>query len=238
MLCRAFGWMILDDLRHNPYMAVDSDDPPIAVFKIGAAPHMTDLVEKGHVYMNTAAYYAGLEATDARTDPHEGASFIKQATGGTFSMEVEGKFVPIATIAGPIVGTNDDFKGANLYCLHARRRSNYDLAFRLSSLGFGDTAVIFLDIVEFLRRVTEAAHRAGHRVSYQLVEYVDHGTYSGPMGLFRKFSKYADQSEHRIAILPGAGGPLSLYVGPLHDITKTVSAHDHLKLSRKTWPTT
>lgn len=27
--------------------------------------------------------------------------------------------------------------------------------------------------------------------------------------------------------------PFPSYVGPLHDITKTVSAHDHLKLSRK-----
>ena len=142
--------------------------------------------------------------------------------------------MPITTIAGPIVGTSDDFKEANLYCLHARRRSSYDLAFKLSSLGFGDTAVIFLDIVEFLRRVMEAAHRAEHRVSYQLVEYVDHDTHSGPMGLFRKFSKYADQREHRIAVLPGAGGPVSLYVGPLHDITKTVSAYDYLKLCRKT----
>jgi hypothetical protein len=215
-------------------MADGPEDTPIAVFKIGAAEHMQDLVENGHVYMNTAAYYAGLEATDARTDPHEGASFVKQATGGTFSMEVEGNFVPIATITGPIIGTSDDFKGANLYCLHARRQSSYDQGFRLFSLGFGDTAVIFLDIVEFLRRVAEAAHRGGHRLSYQLVEYVDRHNYSGPMGLFRKFSNFADQSEHRIAILPGVGGPLSLHVGPLHDITKTVSAQDHLKLTRKT----
>ena len=143
---------------------------------------------------------AGLEAADARTDPHEGASFIKQATGGTFSMEVEGRFVPIAAIAGAIVGTRDEFKGAYLYWLHARRRRCYDLAVRVSSLGFGDTAVIFLDIVAFLKRVTDAAHRVGHRVSYQLVEYVDQDTYSGPMGLFRKFSKYADQREHRIVV--------------------------------------
>jgi hypothetical protein len=95
----------------------------------------------------------------------------------------------------------------------------------------GDTAVIFLDIVEFLRRVTDAAHQQGHRVSYNLVEYVDRKSYTGPMGLFRKFSNFADQSEHRIAILPGLGRPLSLHVGSLEDITRKVSAHDHLKLS-------
>jgi hypothetical protein len=212
------------------------EDPPIAVFKIGAAEHMTDLVKNGHVYMNTAAYYAELEAADPRTDPNEGASYIKQATGGTFSMEVDGEFVPIGTITGPVIHTSDDLKGANIYCLHARRRSSYDQVFGLSSLGFGDTAVIFLDIVEFLRRVTEAAHRAGHRVSYQLVEYVGRDTYSGPLGLFRKFSKFADQLEHRIAILPGVGGPLSLHMGSLEDITLTVSAEDHLELTPKTKP--
>jgi hypothetical protein len=214
-------------------MAEEPDDPPIAVFKIGSAKHMTDLVKNGHVYMNTAAHYAALEATDPRTDPNEGASYCKQATGGTFSMEVDGKFVPLGTITGPIIQTTDDLKGANLYCLHARRRSSYNQAFRLSLLNFGDTAVIFLDVVEFLRRVTEAADAAGHQVSYEFVEYVDREAYTGPMGLFRKFSTYADQREHRIAILPGVGGPLSLHVGSLEDITLTVSADDHLQLTPK-----
>lgn len=217
-------------------MADAPEDPAIAVFKIGAAEHMMDLVKNGHVYMNTAAYYAELDGTDARTDPNEGASYIKQATGGTFSMEVDGEFVPIGTITGPIIHTSDDLKGANVFCLHARRRSSYNQAFTLSSLGFGDTAVIFLDIVEFLRRLTAAAHRTGHRVSYQLVEYVDRDSYSGPLGLFRKFSTFADQLEHRVAIGPGVGGPLSLHLGSLEDITSTVSAGDRLKLTPKVKP--
>jgi hypothetical protein len=217
-------------------MAAAPEDPPIAVFKIGAAEHMTDLVKNGHVYMNTAAYYSELDTTNARTDPDEGASYFKQATGGIFWREVDAKFAPIGTITGPVIHRRDDLNGANLYCLHARRRSSYNQAFRLSSLGLGDTAVMFLDIGEFLRRVTEAAHQAGHRVSYQLVEYVDRDTYNGPLGLFRKFSKFADQLEHRIAILPGVGGPLSLHMESLEDITWTVSAEDHLKLTPKTKP--
>lgn len=209
------------------------EDPPVAMFKIGAANYMADLVENGHVYMNTAGYFTALEEHDPRTDPHEGAAYSRPGKGAILSQQVNGVFAPLGTLTGPVVLTSDELKNANIYCLHVRRRSSHGEAFKLSSLGFDDTAVIILDPVEFLRRVTEAAHRDGHRISYQLVDYVDPDVYRGPMGPFRKFSKYAVQSEHRIAISPGAGGPLSLRIGPINDITLTVPAHNFLKLSAK-----
>lgn len=100
-------------------------------------------------------------------------------------------------------------------------------------MGFGNTVVIFSDFIEFLRRVRVAAERGGFRVAHQLVKYVDRTTYTGPMGLFKKFSTKSAEQEFRIALAADVSGPLSLNVGPLTDITVTSTADGIFKLDRK-----
>jgi hypothetical protein len=211
----------------------DLDDPVIAMCKIGRADYMEDLVKNGVVYMNTAGFFRDLDKVDPRHDPDEGASFCTQATGATLAVEKNGKFEDIATLTGPIIHTPDDLREANLYCLHVRRESDLDKEFCLAPLKFGETAVFILDVGKFLGRVADAVHRQGRLVSYRTVEYVDRASYNGSMGLFRKFATKAAESEFRIAVMPGASGPLSLTVGPLTDITVTVEAGDVLKLTRR-----
>ena len=177
-----------------------ADDPVVAVFKLGRPEHIDELLSTGHVYMNTAAYYVGLEASDARHDSHEGASYAHAATGARLSKEVHGQFVPIATLTGPVVHRSDELQAANLYCLHARRRSDCCDVFTLNDLRFGEAGLLFLDYTKFLERLTAAAGASGHRVSYELVDYVDPETHRGPLGLFRKFVKHSAQREHRVAI--------------------------------------
>lgn len=121
------------------------DDPVVAVFKVGPEAYMEDLITNGHVYMNAAAFFALCDSTDARHDPAEGAAFCKPATGATLSMQTDGHFVPIGTLAGPVLLSSDELKAANVYCLHARRWSSYDAVFDLSTLRMGEAAVVFLD---------------------------------------------------------------------------------------------
>jgi hypothetical protein len=97
-------------------------------------------------------------------------------------------------------------------------------------------AVLFLDFNEFIRRLTSAAERSGHRVLWGLVDYVDRSTYTGEMGPFRKFSQHSAQEELRIAVMPGTGQPLSLCIGSLNDIATTVPSSGHFKLVPKVGP--
>jgi hypothetical protein len=70
---------------------------------------------------------------------------------------------------------------------------------------------------EFLRRVKKAAEALPHELQCYLVEYYSE-SYSGPVGIFRKRSIFAHQSEFRIALVPGDGKPYTLRVGDLSDI--------------------
>ena len=208
------------------------DDPVLAVFKIGRQRHIDELVAEGHVYMNPASYFRTLEGTLSQADPHEAASYALAADGATFSVERDGTFVPIATLAGPIVGLDPDLVKANLYCLHSRRRSDDDV-FSLERLNFGEAAALFRDFDEFLRRLTRSVQAAGYELQHRPVEYVDPKSHRGPMGLFRKFAHYAAQGEWRIAVLPGTGKPLSFRLGDLSDIAMVIPTKGNLKLRPK-----
>jgi hypothetical protein len=56
------------------------------------------------------------------------------------------------------------------------------------------------------------------------------------MGVFRKFSEHASESELRIAVLPGTGKPLSLRLGNLSDIAIMGSTNERLRLDPKGQP--
>jgi hypothetical protein len=164
------------------------DDPVLGVVKLGRERDMAALISEGHVYMNPAAYFAAADVDEVRRDDHEGASYCYQATGAVLQM----KSTPVvATVDGPIVFTDDEARKANIYCLHARRRSACGEAFYLNQFGLGKSGVLLLDFDEFIRRVTVAALAVGRQVKHRLVQYVDPKTYHGPMDLFTKFSKHA-----------------------------------------------
>jgi hypothetical protein len=166
--------------------------------------------------MNTLDYYRTCEKDDpVRADPHEGLMTSWAASGARLLRND----VEIGTLTGPITQTDQDALRINVYCLHTRRQSEYGKVVQFTPMGFGDSCVLFLDYVEFLRRVERAADALGHSIRYGLVEYVDPDRHRGPMGIFRKYNRFESQREHRIAILPGTGTPLSMRLGSLRDIT-------------------
>jgi hypothetical protein len=212
------------------------DDDLIALFKVGERIHMEQLLHEGHVYMNASSYFATLDAGSPRSDSDEATGYAKNADGATFEMQVGAEWQPLGTVAGAIRIRDDALLAANLYCLHARTRRDYGTAFQLSQLGFGDSYVLFLDANEFFRRLEKTAGVAGHQLKYGLVEYVDRRTFSGPMGMFRKFSEYSAQREFRIAVLGGTGSALSLRLGDLSDIAIMRSTDERLRLDPKVPP--
>lgn len=197
-----------------------NEDPVIAIFKLGTKAHMTELLQEGHVYMNTVSYFSKLEDGSPRSDRDEGTSYCEPAEGATLKMQDEqtGEWLTIGTLAGEMRFRDHTLAAANLYSLHVRRQSQYGIVFELDKLGFGDTYVLFRNPDEFLRRLEEAAKRAGHTVTCKYVGYADRRAYQGPIGVFRKFSEHAVEQELRVSVLPGTGAPLSLRLGDLSDI--------------------
>lgn len=192
----------------------------LGLFKFGERRFMEELVSEGHVFMNTLAYYAELEAGSAQADKDEGSAHCIYATGGELQIEKDGNWVPVGTINGPLVSRDPATLQMNAYCMFAFRESHAASLIDTRNLSFGDTFVAFTDGDEFLRRVRAAAAREGVELSDSLVQYVDRETYSGPMGPFRKFAEHAHQSELRLLVRPGGAKPLSLRIGSLADITR------------------
>ena len=197
---------------------------------------MEQLLREGHVYMNAVSYFSSLEDGSPRSDADEGTAYARNADGATLEMQQGDEWKMLGTLRGAVRFRDDELLTANLYCLHGRTQADYNQAFELNQLGFGDSYVLFLDANEFIRRLEEGVRRTGHRMSWGVVEYVDRHSYTGPMGVFRKFSERAVDREVRVAVLPGSGGPLSLRLGNLSDIAMIGNTSDRLRLEPKSRP--
>lgn len=202
------------------------EDPVLALVKFGAAEHMADLCTHGHLYMQSVAYFRGLDADAARSDVHEGLRYCYQASNTIFQVRVADSWTTVGGIQGPMLHRTDGNPVGNVYCMFALRGSHAE-AFHcghtqslvdVERLAFGDTAVVFTNGDEFLRRVRTAAQNEGLHLQQHVVEYVDRRTYHGPMGSFRKFSEFTYQSELRLLVKPEAEGARSLVLGSLEDI--------------------
>jgi hypothetical protein len=179
---------------------------------------MEELVTKGHVYMPPLSYFVELESDALRADRAEGCTRSVVADGFRLDVQVDGEWKPVGGIVGPVRFRDGTLLSANVYCTYALLDNGAASLVDTRNYEFGDTYVVFTDGDEFLRRVRAAASRLGIKLEASLVEYVEETTYTGPMGIFRKYSAFAYQSECRLALLPGAGEPFSLRVGDLSDI--------------------
>ncbi|MCC6139200.1 MAG: hypothetical protein IT389_01130 [Nitrospira sp.] len=205
----------------------------IALFKLGRKDHMAELLHEGHIFMNTAGYFSVLEDSSPRSDPEEGVGYCKNGDGMILKMEDQGDWLTLGNIIGPILFPSKTNKSVNIYSLHSKWSCDYGVPFRLSDLGFGDSFVLFIDTTEFFKRLERAAVNEGLELRWGRIDYVDRCTYSGPMGLFRKFSQSAGHQEFRVVVSPGTGCPLSLRLGDLSDIAIMGSSSERLLLERK-----
>lgn len=190
----------------------------LGLIKFGARVHLEALVREGEIYMNPLANFIRLEADALRADKEEGLRFSVAATGAQLSLEENGKWLPVGTINGPIKQHDPSLDGVNVFCMYAVRPAIATTPIDPRNLAFGDSYVIFTNGDEFLRRVRAEAERLGLSLKTRLIEYVDRKTHKGAMGVFRKYSSFAFQSEFRLALFPGTGQPYRLKLGDLSDI--------------------
>jgi len=204
-------------------------DPVLALMKFGTAENMADLLLHGHLFMQSVGFFRSLEADAARGDQHEGLTYCRQANDTVLQVKQRGKWLKVEGIEGPMLFRDGGAEIGNIYSMFAFRGSHAEAFFDgrskwpvdVDNLCFGDSAVVFTDGDEFMRRVRAAAEREGLELRYDLVEYVDRATYTGPVGPFRKFSAFAHQSEFRILTKPECETARVLTVGSLEDIAMT-----------------
>jgi hypothetical protein len=196
-------------------------DRVLALFKFGKQKHIEQFVHEGLIYMNSLNYFKTLENDMLRADKHESVSYSAQADGATLRMQQDEKWIDIGTISGPIVSSNGSERVTNVFCMYAFRESASKDLNDPRNFNFGDTFSALIDGDEFLRRVHASAKRENINIKQGLVDYVDKASYNGEMGIFRKFSDFAYQSEFRLSVVTGKENPFLLRIGDLSDISIT-----------------
>ena len=214
-------------------------NPVLGLIKFGIAAHLRELRIQGRLFMNELGYFRKLDADAVRSDGDEGLTYCYQSARMVMEVRAEGDWHRVGGIIGAIKIREESDAAGNLYCMFALRASHAE-AFAdaarppvdLRNRAFGDSAVVITEADEFLRRVAAAAEREGLRLRMGPVEYVDEGSYHGPMGPFHKFSDYSYQSEFRVLAEPGCARPRSLVLGSIEDISVMVAAENINRLLR------
>jgi hypothetical protein len=202
---------------------MEADDRVVGFIKFARREFIEDFVS-GRLYMNTLAYFAGLERSDVRCDEREGNTlWFPRGESTIIQMEIDGKYKTIPGVTD-IRYSNPDDRNTNVFCMYALRakaKATGQIDSRV--VEFGNTFAVVLDGNEFLRRVRVAAKSVGLTAKCSPVQYVDKLAYDGHVGPFRKASNFSYQSEFRIALCPGARAAYVLNVGDLSDITEVSS---------------
>jgi len=211
---------------HNNQVGVENrviqnmeSDRVLALFKFGKREHIDQFVHEGHIYMNPLNYFKTLENDLLRTDKHEGASYNLQADGAKLLVELNGKWVDIARIKEQMVWSDGSKHITKVFCMYALLGSTSKNLVDPRNFDFGDTFVVLKDGDEFLRRVHATAKKENIVLKQGFVEYVNKATYDGAMGVFRKFSEFAYQSEFRLSVITEKETPFSLRIGNISDIS-------------------
>lgn len=205
------------------------------LLKFGASHHVHAFLERGELYLNTLEEFRKAEHNEQRRDKMEGTLSQTVSTGGTLLVS-RSKDGPWHELPGDSTfrerQSNRELLTLNVLCLFmltfddsgdrniGRTVSNDVIS------GFGDSAVVIFDPVEFLRRAKAEADRRGFRLDGKAVMYQDLAAHSGGIGPFVKDTRYAHQREFRIAVddPDRNGSPLKLEIGPISDIAWVTSA--------------
>src|ERR1017187_10384237 len=191
-------------------------DRVLAVCKFGKRCHLEQFAQ-GRLYMNTLKHFVEIETSSLRRDSYEGASHLWRSDGAILSVKVDGQFVPVGELQGPLRYQPDALQKVNVFCMYALHESASDTLVDPRNFDFGDTFALLKDFDEFMKRV-RAAVPAAQELQRDLVEYIDADSYQGLVGIFEKVHCFSYQSEFRIALVPGTGAALSFDIGNLSDI--------------------
>ena len=187
----------------------------VATFiKFGERKHMEGLLTEGHMYLNTFKYFREIEDGQVRGDRYEGASEIRRGTKGSITTS-DGKDIG-ATIQSWELGVfppSDSL--TNIFSIFILTPLNYPITDRVSE--FGEWAFVVRNPDAFLDRIgrslkSEEISGQGDRVKYLPNDY------DGETGPFQKRKLFQWQSEWRLKIDGGNGGPRTIAMGDLSNI--------------------
>jgi len=196
---------------------------PGTLIKFGKLEHLLQLKNDGLLYMNNLQYFWGVEDED-RGDPFDCIAQVRRGPKIGFTLP-DGKEVFMEG-EWTIRMHPAEHEKINIFCMYALRplvEGTFPVDKR--NFRFGEHALLLINPAEFLRRVESTLKAQRIFGDANLVEYVDDKR-TGDLGPFRKFRKFAYQSEWRLVCYNGPAGPREIRIGNISDISVIIRSDE------------
>jgi hypothetical protein len=195
--------------------------------KVGKEDNIRKLYEYGELYFEKISYFQKLEGDLFRGDPDEGIWRVSQAAKTKIGAQVEdGKdqmswIGPGEGLIGQIKMGFPDIGEIGISCFSKARLKDEMILVNENMRQLGTHAIAFYNSKIFIERIIAYAKENEFDFQLEKVEYVDRETYSGPMGIFRKFKEYELQNEIRFVIY-NMRAPLTMTLGTFKGISQII----------------
>jgi len=196
-------------------------DQEIYLIKFGKYEHLIKLQNNGLLYLNNLRYFWEIEDEELRGDPFDCVAEVIRGIKVTMRLE-DGKD---ATIGGKWVMRKHppEPEKQNIFCMYALRPLIGNFPVDERNFKFGDSALILIKPQEFINRIESSLKSQGIEYEANIVDYVD-DEYTGKIGPFKKFKRFAYQSEWRLVYYNGPGGPRQIMIGSIKDISAIIKS--------------
>lgn len=189
------------------------------LIKFGREADLFQLRDEGLLYMNNLSYFWGIEDEELRGDPFDCVREVMRGPKVTMRQS-DGKDL--------VIGENWVIRmhppapeKMNIFSMYALRPVVGNFPIDVRNFRFGDHALVLLNPQEFMNRIESHLKIEKVEARGELVEYVD-DDHIGKLGPFKKFRKFAYQSEWRLVCLGGPGGPRKIQIGSIRDISALI----------------
>lgn len=197
---------------------------PGTLIKFGHDGHLLQLQDEGLLYLSHLPYFWEIEDEELRGDPFDCIAEVARGPKVGFTL-ANGKEVFIEGIWTLRMHPFEPEK-INIFCMYALRpliEGTFPVDER--NLRFGEHALVLINPQEFMRRIESNLKSQGIKFEAHLVEYVD-DEHTGKVGPFRKFKKFAYQSEWRLVCYDGPGKPRGIRIGSIRDISVIIRSDE------------
>ena len=195
-----------------------SDNNFYFLLKFGEREHLNKMLIHGVLHMKRLRSFQKIEHSEIG-DKNEGISHCWQPD--QIIVEVGGK--KLEGIIGPVKITEEADGNPYVFCMYGITPDHFNKEpgkyIDEKCLEFGDSVLVITNGKEFKRRILESYNKMGGKIKTGAVSYVDHNSYSGKMGAFRKFDYHSHQSEFRIVYQNNSKDDvLNFNIGSIEDI--------------------
>lgn len=188
-----------------------------ALVKFGCLKHLQELQDAGLLYMNNLPYFWKIEDDELRGDPYDSIVALERGTKARIFLQ-DGRELPFRSTRWDIKIPPPEAENINVFCMYALRPSAGSFPVSERNFDFGDHALLIADPQQFIDRVAAQLRKERIDGGADLVQYVD-DQYIGKVGPFRKLKRFAYQSEWRLVCYSGPGGPRTITLGSIRDIS-------------------